>query len=606
MRKVSRLSAKPPEPTPENPYAQLDWVWERANHHYRNEKTRANNQYRLAAYKRFLAEEHGSDERLRDDPRFRLAVHWDHFALYNAANYWRSQGYTSYTVQNYLHGLRIVLHYAAARGLTPVTDFIEPEAGSLQRETKIREAYEDEELAVIREVITNATKYAMRVVAGYKPTGVGKDPRRVAGQAYVHPGEGWACWDNMVWYFENVLQCRPFYQTKENRERHPQFSSAAYTHYGGPSAVWRRLGVAPLIDSSLVFPLAMKLAMETGLNSESILRLKRDCYRASHPLTDLPFIRYYKERSKGEKDLHVALLDNPHQADLHLLPKQSEIIRRTVELILKLTEPLVAEAREEDKGYLMLVHSSRRFPKQARPHGVYVLDRGSLQNTSGKIKRALTKAGYDNVPEYLNIGRFRPTVITKLVREGHDFFRVQLAVGHASARTTQRYLNSLKLAPQARREVSATLVQIHRNKEKIERAPKPYATAVTQHQEGVIYKGVLCDCKNVFDPPDAVRRLPTFQEGQACTYWNMCLLCPNVLITRKHLPLLVSYAKEIELSVEGNNLTHVPNAPHYQKVAAVLEGIFQEFSEDDIEWAKQVAESSDVFVDGVTYRGVNV
>lgn len=606
IKKVTRLSPKPPEPTAENPYAQLDWVWERAGLRYRNKNTRANHHYRLAAYKRFLAEEHGYDERLQEDPRFRLAVHWNHYTLYNAAKYWHSQGLASHTVHNYLHSLRIVLHYAAARELTPATEFLEPEIGPLHRETKIREAYEDAELEVIRKVITEATKYAMRVVAGYNPTGAGEDPRRTADYAYVRPGEGWACWDNMVWYFENVLQCRPFHKIRGNSDSHRQFITAAYSYYGGPNGVWRRLGVAPVIDSSLIFPLAMKLAMETGLNPYAILGLKRDCYRDSHPLTGLPYVRYYKERSTGEKDLHVSFFDDPNQADFHLLPKQSEIIRRTIELILKLTEPLVSEAREEDKGHLLLVQNSRRFPKNARPNPVYVLDRGSLQNTSNKIKGALTKAGHDNIPEYLNLARFRPTVITKMVRDGHDFFRVQLAVGHASARTTYRYLNSLNLAPQAQREVSATLVQIHRNKEEFERDPKPYATAATQHQEGVIYKGVLCDCKNVFDPPDAVRRLPTFREGQACTYWNMCLLCPNVLITRKHLPLFISYAKEIELSVEGNNLSHVPNAPHYQKVAAVLEGIFQEFAEDDITWAKQIAECSDHFIDGVTYRGVGV
>lgn len=84
----------------------------------------------------------------------------------------------------------------------------------------------------------------------------------------------------------------------------------------------------------------------------------------------------------------------------------------------------------------------------------------------------------------------------------------------------------------------------------------------------------------------------------------MCLLCPNVLITRKHLPLLAAYAKEIELSITGNNLNHVPNAQHYQKAAAVLEGIFKEFGEEDVAWAEQVAECADDFVDGVTYRGV--
>lgn len=601
---VSRLSPKPPEPTPDNPYAQLDWVWERFTRRYRNKATRENQHASLAAYKRFMAEENGYDERLREDPRFRLSIHWDHFVLYNAVKYWRAQGYTSYTVHAYLKGLRALVRFAAASGLTPVKEFFEPDGLSCRRETNVREAYEDAELEVIRQVISEATQYAMRIVARYTPTGVGKDPRARPGHANKRRGEGWACWDNMVWYFENVLNCQPFLQSGKNRSKHSQFSGAAYRSHGGLSEVWRRLGVTPEIGVGLMFPLAMKLAMETGLNRDALLGLRRDCYRDAHPLTNLPYIRYYKERSKGEKELHVALFDDPNQADFHLLPKQSEIIRRTIELIFKLTESLVGTAREEDKNRLFLLQNSPCHPKQARYRGVFLLSKGNLQSESKRVRHELTKAGCDNVPQYLNIGRFRPTLITKMVREGHDFFRVQAMAGHASARTTWRYLSSLKLAPQAQREVTATLVQIHRNTAEIERAPKPYATAATQHQEGVIYKGVLCDCKNVYDPPKEVKRLPTFREGQACTYWNMCLLCPNVLITRKHLPLLASYAKEIELSIAGHNLNHVPNAQHYQKAAAVLEGIFKEFSEEDVAWAEQVAECADDFIDGVTYRGV--
>lgn len=604
-RKVTRLSPTLPEPTPENPHAQLDWVWEQFARRYSNKETKRTSYTRLAAYKRFLADAHGGDERLHGDPRFRIAVHWDQFALYNAERYWRSQGLASHTVHSYLKGLRAVVYYASSKGLTPVREFIEPEIGPRERETKIREAYEDEELKLIRKVITENTKYAMRIVEGYKPTGVGKDPRVGTGHASRRPGEGWACWDNMVWYFENVLNCKPFLQIGENRNRHCQFSQAAYRSHDGMSGVWRRLGVAPVIDGNLVYPLALKLALETGFNRDVILGLKRDCYRNAHPLTGLPYVRYYKERSSGEKDLHVTLFDGPNQADLHLLPKQSEVIRRTIELIAKLTAPLVGKAREEDKDYLLLVQTTPGAPHGSHG-GVFRMSKAILQNVSRKIRNELAKAGHDNVPEYLNIGRCRPTVITEMVREGYDFFRVQAVAGHNRGRTTLRYLSSLRLAPQAQREVSETLVQIHRNMAEIRDNPKPYATAATQHQEGVIYKGVLCDCKNVFDPPPEVRRLPTYREGQACTRWNMCLLCPNVIITRHRLPLLVSHANEIRASLDGNNLNHVPNAPHYEKSLAVLEGIFQQFGEDDMAWAQQVAECSDDFIDGVTYRGVVV
>ncbi len=57
-------------------------------------------------------------------------------------------------------------------------------------------------------------------------------------------------------------------------------------------------------------PLLVELMSETGLNMESALSLKRDCFNEAHPLTGLPFLEYEKPRSGGEKELHVALYDD--------------------------------------------------------------------------------------------------------------------------------------------------------------------------------------------------------------------------------------------------------------------------------------------------------
>lgn len=605
----------PTEPTIENPYVQLDWLLERFLRRFDGEGAKAQLIKVIESYKRLLKKSHGYDDRLKADPRFYLSIHWDLFALYNAEKFWRAQGLASYTVYKNVQNLRRIMNWASRIGLTHVKFFINPQLDPPRRETMQRAAYADNDLNAIRQLVMPEIEYAHRIVAGYEPTGGGEDPRsggfrgprgQISSDDEHATGVGWRPWRNMVWYFENVLQCTPFIANAEGRKRHERFIRSASKYHGDIHKVWRRLGVAPLVDINIMAPLVMKLAWETGLNPEAIIELKRDCLREAHPLTGQPYIRYYKKRSKGDKDLLLALFDGPNQADLRLLPKQSEIIRRTIQLILDLTEPLVARARSEDRQYLLLFHSSIGVQKSRKTNLGDVIRLNSkviARWTAARIKE-FKECGKISLLSGLNLSRFRPTKITKMVQEGHDFFRIQAVAGHTWARTTWRYIESYQVAGLLQREVAETLERIHQNAREFERNPKPYATAVSEHVDGVIYKGVLCDCKNVFNPPESVRRLPIYREGQACTYWNMCLTCPNVLITRKHLPLLVSYYREIEASLESNDLVQVPNSRLYLKAVSVLREIFSEFGEEDMSWACEVAQGQDWLLDAVTYRGV--
>jgi integrase len=599
--KVKRLRPALPEPTPDNEYAQLDWLLEQFLCGVEGDSSREGYRSMMSSLKRFFTEFHEDDDHSLDARKFRLSTHINHFTLYDAEQFWRTQGFTSFTRIRYVGNLRQILNFAARRGYMSVREFIEPDLGQGVRETKQRAVYEEHELEFIRRAIQPAIELANRIVTCYKKTGAGADPR--VGRFPKEEGSGWKNWDNMVWFFENVLDCRPCLQVNPVPNKIRGFFIAANRYHGGINNVWRRLGVAPLLDLNLIVPLAMKLAWETGLNPESIYRLERDCYRECHELTGQPYIRYYKERSTGEKDLHLALYGNPNESRLPLLSNQAEIIRRTIELVRNLTEPLVTKAGPEDKKYLFLVQPSSKGGTRDCNRAVR-LNAGYTRDWKYKISEAMQEIGEAGVPDVLNLARFRATKITQMVRDGYDFFQIQAVAGHASSRTTEEYIDSYRLAPQAQREVSAVLERIHLNKQEFETDPKPYATLGTRHEEGVVYKGVICDCKNVWDPPDAVKRLPVFNQGEPCTLWNMCLRCPNALITKKHLPILAGYERQIKSSLESNNLSHAPNAPLYRIASAVLEGIFREFPESDVIWAREVSECADVYVDAVTYRGV--
>lgn len=601
MNNQVRNLKKPPIPTFENPHAQLDWIWERFTKRYENPKTVESFKSRLAFYKRFLTEANGYDERLKKDPRFYLEVYWDHFAIFNAEKFWTAAGYSSATIHAAVKTLRSVIHFAAEEGLTPVTEFLSPRV-NVTRETNRRDAYSDEEIDCIRRILGKEIQFSVRVARGYQRTGIGDDPR---GQGSGESGNGgWTKWENMVWFFENVMQCKAAHANETVRNTGAEgcrsFFSAASHYHGSVDAVWQKLGVSPVISSNLLIPLVMKLALETGLNPESIMNLKRDCYNESHPLTGLPYITYYKKRSGGEKQLHLAFLKGENQANLHLLSKQSEVIRRTIGTILDLTAPLVEMAFEEDKNYLLLFRKTRR----PGPNLVGRLALENVQAWASEVKKKFRKEGSEEVLESLNLARFRATKITQMVRDGNDFFRVQAVAGHASAITTARYVAGFEIERRAQREINTIVKRIHSNSRNQERNPKPYTTSAKGHKKGTIYKGVISDCKNVFDPPNPVRKLPNYEEGKPCTYWNMCLFCPNVIITRRHLPILVSYERDIRLSLKGGNLIQVPNTAFYQKALAVIEDIFNEFPEEQVTWAKNLAESADFYTDSAVYREI--
>lgn len=119
----------------------------------------------------------------------------------------------------------------------------------------------------------------------------------------------------------------------------------------------------------------------------------------------------------------------------------------------------------------------------------------------------------------------------------------------------------------------------------------------------MIYKGILCDCKNVYAPPANIQALlkkdAVWEEGKPCSLYDMCLLCDNLLITRRSLPLIVQYASEI-----GNSSASItPSAKLYAKKLAVLEDVLNYFTPEDIAWAQEVYQESEVMIDPLTYQG---
>lgn len=120
----------------------------------------------------------------------------------------------------------------------------------------------------------------------------------------------------------------------------------------------------------------------------------------------------------------------------------------------------------------------------------------------------------------------------------------------------------------------------------------------------IVFKSITSDCRNVYDPPDEVKKLKRYDPGQACTRYNMCLFCKNVVLMKHHLPTLIAYQHQIRQATD-HNLTELPNNQHYERTLSVLATILTPgksmFSPEDLAWAHAAAECSDEFIDPIVY-----
>lgn len=611
MSNIIQFSLPMPEPTSENPYAQVDWIFEQKMSLYEKEDSRANYRSGLAFYKKFVQQTNNYNPLLDSDPHFYIRDEWDVMALHKvkqwieATNIEGTEDYlTSYTLISNFSAIRQTMEYAYEHNYIkrPVINVIMPAA---VRETSVRTAYSNEEYTAIFDALSPLVRFSKGLLRPYYRSGKGRDPRKVERQGVSRGekvlGQGWTCWvrtlngdgfvlrdDNMRWYFENVMNCVPLPGTSENKKKHNMFFNSATNIHGGLNELYRKWGVSSFIDQDVIMPLVVELISETGLNVESLLSLKRDCFKEAHPLTGLPYLEYEKPRSGGGKELHIALYDKAEDGEFMALgQKQSQIISKTVKNILELTEPLIRLASGEDRNYLFIYQSSgtNGFGKVQR------INNKVVTNWTQKMIKEYDLRGSDGGPLVFTLSRFRPTKFTEMVTQGYDIFDIMAAAGHKSITTTLAYIDRLKSTTDFHRKIHRELTIIKENKRAYERKPLPIATTADAAPGEFVFKAPVCHCKNPYDPPDVVKNSKSYQEGDACTFWNMCLQCENVLITEMNLPKLFAYRNEVRRAL--GNVNQIPRLGElYKKILMILEEILSSdtlFSEEILQWAAELA-----------------
>jgi integrase len=592
MSRIIEFKLPMPEPTLDKPYAQVDWVFQEKMSLYEIEDSKNNYQTALHFYKRFLQETNNYNPQLADDPRFYIKDEWGAMALHKvkqwiqATNIEGTEGYlTSYTLISHFSAIRQTMEYAYEHSYIdrPVINVFMPQA---VRETAIRTAFSNEEYTAIFNAISPMIQFSKSLLKPYRRTGRGQDPRKIKKTGFTRSGkflgQGWACWvssttddsfvpsdDNMRWYFENVMECIPLPATPENIKKHRSFLLSASNIHGGLNELYRRWGVSSFIDQDVIMPLLVKLISETGLNVESLLSLKRDCFKEAHPLTGLPYIEYEKPRSGGEKELHIILYDKAEDGEFMALgQKQSQIISKTIRTILELNEPLVEVASEEDRNLLFL-HKSTGNTTYGR---VKPINLSVIHTWTQRIVKEHDLCGGDGKPLIFALSRFRPTKFTEMVMQGYDIFDIMTVAGHKSITTTLTYIDRLKSTNDFHRTIKRELTTIKENKRAHERRPLPIAITSDAKPGDFIFKAPVCHCKNPYSPPDVVKNSKSYHEGDACTFWNMCLQCENVLITEMNLPKLFAYRSEIRRAL--GNVNQIPRQGElYKKILMILDEI---------------------------------
>lgn len=589
-----------PIATKENPLAEVIAIFDASISRYSNPAT-------IATYK-------GAKNLVLDflasDPRFvntiiRVGDEFDQYFLVHLKNHMDYQPYSSSYRATVLSAVRGVLSYAVVNSFYHYKSFLDIILDPVSRETNKRKSFSENEFQNFDSSLDQEISYVeSKLMPGYKSTGLGVPPE-INGDRFVR---GWSDdEDNMRWWFENKLNCKPFVYSKTMSFAQKKFYSAAKKH-GGSRLLFEQWGVPLGLDGFVIMPFLFKLVTWTGLNSTPAQSLKTTDYIRSHPLTGKPCIYYWKGRGQGDTDLHEQLLENtPSTSELEkqevmpLEQRQSGHIEKIWNRVLEITKLIRPEVPGDD-DYLFiympfygpasgelrnLLQSNRMMFDWCR----YMVEKYKLVDDHGE-------------PLDINISRLRPSLVSRLLSAGVDISVIQAVLGHGDVITTMRYIDRHNFSPKARKEIHKCLSDIRKNREAQIKNPKRIATQAS-NDPAIIFTTATALCHDVYNPPDRIKKAVGWVEGQACTYFNMCLRCSKVIILEEHLPRLFAIQRGYKYALENGAGATTHRAVLMQNLS-VLDGILgdgSDFTKDVLDVAEWQSVSMEVYMDPFLVRG---
>lgn len=415
---------------------------------------------------------------------------------------------------------------------------------------------------------------------------------------------------NLRWFFDHQLGSKRitsndllsfngsscdtlFYKAAINyRNRNP----GAHARLEDLYEVW---GVPRDIYREELFPFYMRLLQVTGMNPISALDLDVGAFEPKHPATLKPCLRYWKTRSTGAKDLHLDIFNS----EITWLSKsQAAEVDDLVNKVILLTENLRSRLPDDHEYKSLLFIAAGKPPKGY-----------------GQVKR-LYESGYEKIRAHFEsryrdelidvdtgevitlVGtRFRSTIVSELIEAGVSIREIQLMLGHGSITTTLTYLDRMDFNKQARVKIQEKLQKIYDNAW-VPKEPESIQSEEKYRGE-IIFKTPLGGCANIFNPPDFIKNSQNY-DGGACSNFNKCLSCENVIITRSHLPDLFALLRDYQMAWQHGTVAATPYGTVIRENIDILESILgdeSEFDKSELEEAERLARyiDSSVKIDGV-------
>lgn len=571
------------KPTNEKPLIQLQHLFAATIHGVEKDSTKRNTINAFNEYVRYI--KNGQEI----EPVY-LEKHFNEFTLVYFRNYLEKKTVNGEISESHangvLSGVRKALSLANnIKGLKLPHFIMEEGFQVIERKTDAYKPFSDEERELINEGIKQDIAKLSKFLVGYQPIVGGESPL----DENLNFKKGCKTLEGCRWIFDNLFGSNLIGAgrsiTNGKVKTVEKVFIAAMSELGGLHKIYESWGFASKIDSDFLLPYFVRLIQITGLNFQSVIDIDMDSFLDNHPASGgRACLRYWKERSTGEK-LYVLDIFN---ANFHwLTTKQAQEVKKCFEDVKYLTKEIRKKAPENIKNRLFIYQSNKSIRKF------------NMRYMFNPIKRMGIRYG---VNEGFNLARFRPTFVSELIGMGVSIRELQLILGHSSIVTTMGYLDRLDFNKKAREKLQKTIVNIHQKtfSSEIDAAP-------VEIKDIPIFKTPLASCRNVFDPPDFVKKLKSYIPGTPCATYNKCLSCENVIIVKEHLPVLFAMQRDyLDISVY-KSLGNTPYGTVIQENLILLNEILNpEFSNFDKETLDE-AKSKSYYLDStVTIDGVGI
>lgn len=520
-----------------------------------------------------------------EDPREYVTAHYlTRFRKY-LTDQMEADLMTSLYSQGVLSAVRsMVKRVVKIRGMG-LMSFVDVEGFSTGRETDQYRPYPKFARTAIQQACDTERQQTNELAKDYVPFHGGSDPLGEDGYLV----KGMATLENARWIFENKLNGRMISQWSAAPDDKYEQAFARLLRIGGlgVSGTYASWGVIYHVTSRMLAPYITRLAQVTGLNADSLKGLDIDDFVERHEVTQRPYLRYWKVRSGGEKVLH---LDMMHADWTWYSRAQSTEIKKIFNEVIYLTRHIRERAEGPIKERLFIYESQ----KQAEFRKVKSFEDSIVINTvMNQLARDHDLKTEDGQPLNISASRLRPSLVADLVALGLSIREIQVILGHKSIAATQSYLDKLEFNKTAREVNTKALTQIHKGTIIRESQPvKPMPPVSTPSP--IIIRTGLVSCKDALNPPDEIRRLPSYKKGSKCSLLNKCLSCSNSIITVSNLPDLFAMQWDYISIISTSNVAETPYGAVLRENLEVLESILTPsdhgFTAAQLDEARRLAE----------------